>query len=393
MPRTTTAQRGTFAVRLLERAEQFASIKQEWLELERQTEQPCFFQSYAWCGHVAEVMTRAYPGRYAPLVAYATVDGKPVALWPLSRQKQSGIWRLGPIDNPFGQFAGILAGDADAANQLVAATIDIVRKRRLADVLRFEFVLSGCVLEGALRGLGVTSRGETGAPVLDMRPWPTIEALKSSRNKKTMKNLRNARNRLTKAGEHDHRVETDATRVADIIAATLARRTSWLEEKGLTAPQFRSPAHEDVISGGASWGLDQQRIGFVLLCSGKAIAHQWGFVHQKRYYAFMSAVDPGAVHLSAGRLHLSFVIADAMQEGIDAIEMLTPASDYKMVWTDSVRILRDMAMPLSAAGWALDLAWHRTLRPVVKACFYALPASLRRRAAAVDAASSAHEHE
>jgi CelD/BcsL family acetyltransferase involved in cellulose biosynthesis len=385
MPRTTAALRGKFEVRLLESTEQFASIKQEWLELERKTAQPCFFQSYAWCGHVAEVMTRTSPGRYTPLVAIATLDGKPVALWPLSRQKQSGIWHLSSLDSPFGQFAGILGRDADAVNELVAATINIVRKRCLADALRFEFVVADSLLERALHSQGVKSRGETGAPVLDLRPWPSIETLKTSRNKKTMKNLRNARNRLTRAGEHEHRVETSSTSVANIIAATLARRTAWLEQKGLTAPQFRSAAHEDVISGGASWGLDQQRIGFELLCSGKAIAHQWGFVHQKRYYAFMSAVDPGAVYLSAGRLHLSFVIDDAMNEGIEAIEMLTPTSDYKMVWTDTVRTLRDMAMPLSAAGWALDLAWHRTLRPAVKACFYALPASLRRRRTAADA--------
>jgi CelD/BcsL family acetyltransferase involved in cellulose biosynthesis len=388
MQRETHAVAEKFQVRLLESTEQFASIKGAWLELEQQTEQPCFFQSFAWCGHVAEVMTRTYPGQYKPLVAVAERDGHPVALWPLSRQKQAGIWYLRPLDDPFGQFAGILGHDAEAVTRLVEETLRVVSDRGLAGALRFEFVLAGSLLERALLSQSVQCRGETGAPVLDLRSWPSIEALKSSRNKKTMKNLRNARNRLAKAGAHEHRVARTAGSVAEIITATLARRTAWLEDKGLTAPQFRSKAHEEVLSGGGTWGLDQQRLGFELMCGGKAIAHQWGFVHQKRYYAFMSAVDPDAVHLSAGRLHLSFVIDDSMREGIEAIEMLTPASEYKLVWTDSVRMLRDMARPLSAAGWAVDFVWARTLRPVVKACFYALPASLRRRAAHVDAAAA-----
>ena len=54
--------------------------------------------------------------------------------------------------------------------------------------------------------------------------------------------------------------------------------------------------------------------------------------------------------------------------------MLTPASDYKMVWTDTVRPLLDMAMPLSARGRMHDRVWERTVRPMIKAVFYALPA-------------------
>jgi CelD/BcsL family acetyltransferase involved in cellulose biosynthesis len=393
MQRAMTAPTGQLQVRLLQRAEDFRDIRDAWLELERQSDQPVFFQSFAWCGHVAEVMTVKHPGRYAPLVALATRDGAPVGLWPLSRQKRSGIWQLRPLDDPFGQFAGLLCRDAADAELIIVATLDVVRERRLADCFRAEFVLKGSPLEKALTSCGAKARGDVGAPVIDVRGFPTFEALKASRNKKTMKNLRNATNRLSKAGDHAHHVATTTEDVAKIVEATLQRRTAWLAEKGLTAPQFRSAAHEAIITGGAAWNLDKDRIGFELICGGRPIAQQWGFVHNKRYYAYMSAVDPSAVHLSPGRLHLAFVIADAMRAGVDGIEMLTPASDYKMVWTDTVRTLIAMAMPLSVMGRAHDLIWERTARPALKACFYAMPAGLRRRVVPRDETSDSSDHD
>lgn len=385
----TPDQRGDFQVRLIDSLSEFGDIKVAWLSLERSNEQPGFFQSYAWCGHVAEIMTRTYPKSYAPLVAVAARDGEVVAIWPLSRQKRSGLWQLRSLDDPFGQFSGVLAHDPVDVQFLTRETLDIVRNRRLAAAVRMEFVISGSPFEAALSACGASVRGEVGAPYIDVRQTPTFEGLKSSRNKKTMKNLRNANNRLAKAGAHEHRVAIGDERAAEIIKTTLRRRMTWLEDKGLTAPQFRSAAHAEILTGGLPRGLDKARVSFELLCDGKAIAQQWGFLHQKRYYAFMSAVDPSAVHLSPGRLHLAFVIAGAMRFGVVGIELLTPASPYKMVWTDHARRLRDMAMPLSVAGRLHDIVWERTVRPLLKAGFYAMPASLRRHASPKEA-SNAH---
>lgn len=377
---------------LLDASGQFGAYKDAWQKLEQVTPQPCFFELYAWCGHAAEVLSRTFPGRYIPLVAIGLRNGAVVALWPLSRQKRSGIWQLRPLDDPFGQFAGMLYADAAAAQQLVEKTLSIVREKRFADVLRIDRVLEGSPLETALMKFGASRRGEVGAPFIDARPWPTFDALKSSRNKKTMKNLRNSMNRLSKAGHHEHLVATGDQKAAEIIRETLRLRSEWLDAKGLTAPQFRSAAHEDILFGGNAWQLDSMRTGFELVCDGKPIAYQWGFLHQNRYYAYMSATNPDAVLLSPGRLHLAFVVSESIRRGVEGIEMLTPASDYKMVWTDTARRLLDMAMPLSARGRLQDLLWERSLRPMLKAGFYAMPAFIRRRAVATDAASAA-DHE
>jgi CelD/BcsL family acetyltransferase involved in cellulose biosynthesis len=378
------ASRGRLHVRLLEATAQFAECKADWQALETAREDPSFFQSYAWCGHVADVLSGSFPRSYAPLVAVGMRDGAIVAIWPLSRQKRSGIWQLRPLDDPFGQFPGLLCADANDAAELVSATLALVRQRRLAAALRIDRVIAGSPLEAALHAAGARYGAEVGAPVIDLSGFQDYPALKSSRNKKTMKNLRNAVNRLARAGTHEHVVAVDSGSVDNIIVATLRRRKAWLADKGLTAPQFRSVAHEKILLGGADWALDKMRTGFELRCDGKPIAHQWGFLHRDRYYAFMSATDPAAERLSPGRLHLAFVIEAVIGRGLKAIEFLTPASDYKLVWTDTVRTLRDMSMPLSAAGRLHDALWEKSLRPALKACFYALPAGLRRAVSTED---------
>lgn len=378
MPGADTMQTAV-QLRLLDRPEQFLEFKDVWQKLETLNNQPNFFQSYAWCGHTSEVLSRFHPDSYEPLVAIGMRNKDVVAIWPLSRQKRSGIWHLRALDDPFGQISGMLYADENAAKDLVAATLKHVRDMRLADALRIDRVSTDGPLAEALRAHGATSRGEVGAPTIELSQWPSFEALKASRNKKTMKNLRNANNRLAKAGAHEHCALTGNAEVGEIVRATLSQRGAWLEDKGLTSPQFRSAAHGDILSGGDRWGLDRVRAGFALKCDGSVIAQQWGYIHNKRYYAYMSATDPKAVQLSPGRLHLAFVIADAMRKGLSAIEFLTPASDYKLVWTDSVRTLCDFAMPLSAKGKVHDLLWERTVRRALKTVFYALPVGLRRR--------------
>ncbi len=374
----------TFELQVLRSHAEFPALKAAWQNLEAATAEPCFFQSYAWCGHLAEVLHRTNPDRYEAFVAVATTAGSVVALWPMSRQKRAGIWELRALDDPFGQFAGLIYADPSAAQFLVDAALSYVRDRRLADVVILDRVLEESPLFSALQAYGATCRSTVGAPAIETRCWPSFADLKSSRNKKTMKNLRNATNRLSKVGPWQHRATTSGAETLPIISATLRQRTAWLETKGMTAPQFRSAAHEQVLMRGQSWGMDAARIGFELSCEGRSIARQWGFRHQKRYYAFMSSTDPEFSHLSPGRVHLAFVIEEAMRQGMDALELLTPAANYKMIWTDNVRQLHNLALPLSTKGWVRDRVWDRSLRPAAKACYYALPIAMRWRTSSLD---------
>lgn len=380
---TGVAPRGQeVQVRLLDSLDQITALRDDWLALENADDTPCFFQSYAWSAHIAEVQSRLAPQSYRPLVAVATLGERLVGLWPLSLQGRSGWWTLCNLDQPFGQFAGLIAAGPEIAQALVVRTLAMVRRRGLARTSSFERVIEGSLLHAALQAAGAVVRGRTQAPVIDLASWSSFDELRQSRNKKSIKNLRNATNRLTRAGEVAHHTARRGPELDALVSRALDNRMAWLEETGLTAPAFRSKAHHDVIHGGARFGLDAHRIGFELTLDGAGIAQQWGFVHRGRYYAYMSGMRADRALLSPGRVQLASVIAAAMDEGCGALEFLTPASDYKLVWTDQVRELVDMSVPLGPLGRLQDYAWNGVLRPAAKLAFYALPAGLRRRALA-----------
>ena len=185
-------------------------------------------------------------------------DGEVVAIWPLSRQKRSGIWHLRSLDDPFGQFSGMLVrsmlqrpracrGDAGALCASQALSRCVALRPRVCRVRR---------LRRRLLAHGATVRGEVGAPSCDTRAWPSI---RRAQNQPQQKDHEEPAQFDEPVGEgwrtRASRRRSAITRSLTIIEATLRRRSAWLDDKGLTAPQFRSAAHDEILSGGEAWQL------------------------------------------------------------------------------------------------------------------------------------------
>ena len=348
-----------------------------WLALEGASNQPDFFQSFRWCSYVARIRTHVDPTRYRPLVAIAFAGSKPVALWPLSRQKGALI-SLCNLDDPFGQFAGLLSAYQSAADVLVARTLSHVKERGLADLARIERVIKGSPLEGALLASGISTRPSTEAPYLDLAGCESFSQLKLARNKKTMKNLRNATNRLRREGDLTAVVSAERDDFSRIAKEAFANREAWLIASGRTAPAFRSPAYREIVGGAEAAELDGVRLGFELRSNGTSIAQQIGYVHRGRYYACLSGMDPSKHEFMPGKIHLGLVIEEVLARGLEGIEFLSPASDYKLTWTKTVRELADATVGLSRIGRLRLYSWDAVARPILKRLFYCLPVTLRR---------------
>ena len=375
---------GSLSLRIASTPIELSELAVDWERLELAagdgtTPAAVFFQSYAWSRHVAAVRTRAHPNTYRAFVAVGSRGGEIVAIWPLSLQWSAGLWGLRNLDEPFGQFAGLVASDDDAAVALVQATLDFVTSRRLAATARFERLLVESAPHRALLGRGATPQGTTGAPRLDLRDFASFDEFKRSRNKKTMKNLRNTANRMAALGDVVAVTVREPVALDALIRRTLANREQWLAATGNRAPPFRLPEHAEVLLGGLDDATTHRRIGFELSLAGQPIAQQWGFVHDNRYYAYMSGMALDRIDLSPGRLHLAHVIEAAFAEGFAGLEFLSPASDYKLVWSRDVRDLVDLALPLSGLGRLRHRIWDAGLRPAVKTAYYALPPKFRRR--------------
>lgn len=340
-----------------------------------------FFQSHAWCLHVARVRSARSGERYKPLVAKILRDDRLIGLWPLSLQRQGGAWLLKSLDDPYGQFAGVVFANAADIAPGVAAVLAAIKAQGLADGIQIDGVIAGTPLSAALGSarLRIAERNE--AVVIDMRHFPSFEAYFGSINVKTRKNLRNLANRLWRAGGPVRAVRHDCK--ADIARAVVGAfddRLTWLNMLGKSSTAFRDGDFRAVVA--TLPDADGIHLRASALVQGDTVlARQWGFEYGGRYYAYMSGRNLDYDAYSVGRIHLQHVIAGCYDDGLQVLELMPPAVDYKMMWATEVRTIETFVAPLSAKGWVLLDVWLTRLNPALRKASHALPWGLRRRLA------------
>jgi CelD/BcsL family acetyltransferase involved in cellulose biosynthesis len=338
-----------------------------------------FFQSHAWNLHVARVRLQRSAHRYRPCVAVVREYGVLVGLWPLSLQRTAGTWIAKSLDDPFGQFAGIVFATAEDIAPGVAATIAALKRARVADGLQLSNVIEGSALHRALLASGARTTHTDDAIYVDMRDCASFEVFSQSVNKKTRKNLRNLLSRLKRAtGDVEHTVTDDRSGIDSMLTRAFEVRLEWMQTYARTSPAFRDADFRPIVE-----GLAQARgisiLGFSLSAQDAALSTQWGFHYLGRYYAYMSGKNSRFDAFSPGRLHLGMVIEACKSRAIDVVEMMAPASDYKLTWSDRRRPLHMLAMPFTFKGYVLLEILMAKIVPATRTAARLLPHALRRR--------------
>lgn len=344
--------------------------------------QPLFFQSRAWLDHVAKIRAHRGTDRWRPCLATLWQGDRLTALWPLSLRHEGLCRILRCQDHPFGQFAGLLIDRDEDALDAIDSIIDAARAQGMAAGLMIERVpedspLHRCLVKAGAR-IGYSDRSVR----VDFRPFETFRDYLSTRRSKTRKNLRNARNRLERDHGVEHEVILGGEGLRSIMDQTFERRLVWMQDNAKTAPAFRDPDFRPLLDGLIDSEVAGSLVGFRLKTADEPIAVQWGFLHDRRYYAFISARNPAFDAYSPGRVHLGMVLEDCFARGVEVAELMAPASDYKMNWTDQAMRIDDFALAFSMSGYLyLDL-WRRQGRVVARHLYHRLPDGIRRHIAA-----------
>lgn len=359
---------------------ELALLKENWESFNRlgnDHESP-FFQSYAWCEHVAKIRLQRSPERFRLCVATLWQRDTLAGVWPLSLQKMSGAWIVKNLDDPYGQFAGVVFRHRRDIALGVTAIIETLKASRIADGLLIDAVVEGTPLHVALTSTGVRHQFANLAIFVDMRSNTSFGDYTESLNKKTLKNLRNALSRLRRRAEVKSIVVSDHAQVGRIIAKAFAGRLDWMQEFGRTSPAFRDGDFRNVLES-LSKNLQIELLGFSLTAGDDHIATQWGFTYLGTYYAYLSARDSAYDEFSPGRLHLGMVIEACKARGISVLELMPPASGYKLTWTDRSKRLDYFSIPFNSKGYiALTLLKDKIL-PSIQRVSRLIPNTIRKR--------------
>lgn len=357
-----------------------------WRALDDGATSPSFFQSQAWCTHVVQVLLRSPSGRTVePFVISAWDDDRIVAVWPLQLCRETGARVLTDLTRPFSQYADVvLATDSRIAPEAICRRlIEEARRRSRADALVLRKVRSdvplGRVLASAARMLEAPQR----APWVDMAGHATFPAFHATAKAKTRKNVRNATHRLEKLGAITHQVERRAASMDAALERCFDLRSTWLESKGLTSTAFAHPAFADIVRGLADTAAhDIDVLSMMLMLDDQPISIHYGFLLNRRYYAFMAARNPDFDACSPGKVHLEHVLSACHALGIETVDFLAPDMPYKTVWATGTTETADYGLTWSLRGWLAIQVWRRRVRPAALRLFLSLPDRLRHRAAA-----------
>jgi len=358
---------------------QLPLLKEQWEALNRHLsdhEAP-FFQSHGWNFHVAKVRLERSSERYRLCVATVWRGHRMIGIWPLSVQRRWGVWIAKSLDDPFGQFAGVLFENKADIVPGVAAVLRTLRARKSADALQIDSVVNATSLHEALMSAGARNRVSNTAVYVDLRQCRSFDEFMGAINKKTRKNLRNLWNRLRRVVEIEHVISDQRIQLRNVIEDTFEARLAWIHEYGRTSPAFRDQDFRPIVRGLSGSGAIEL-LGFSLVSKDGFVSSQWGFTYLGRYYAYLSAKNSRYDEFSPGRLHLGMVIEACKARGIEVLELMPPAADYKLSWSDRTKRLDVFVMPMSVRGYLV-------LNPLVDKIGFAtrsvsrlIPQSIRR---------------
>jgi CelD/BcsL family acetyltransferase involved in cellulose biosynthesis len=353
-------------------------LQPQWIELmDRNSIQAgAFFQSYEWCRHVAAIRLNSRPTHYRLCIAVVRKDTKIVAIWPLSLQKSIAAWIARNLDDPFGQFGGIVIDDVADPVACVDAVISALRTQRMADGIYVDCVSDSSPLHKALSQLGIGRTASSAAPWIDFRTHATFDDYLALRTKKTRKNMRNALNRLSRLGAVAFISSDGPENIRRIVGESFSSRIDWLNQMGKSSTAFRDRDFSNLIEQLPD-SRDIGLLGFNLTLDGVSIASQWGFVHGTTYYAYISARNQAYDDYSVGRLHLANVIDTCYKLGFKSIELMPPKSEYKLQWTEDVRQLHAFTQSFTVVGRLEIGVFEHYVVPAVKFVARLLPQRVR----------------
>ena len=377
----------TIPVEVLSLGRALREMGDEWQALEQAITSPTLFQSVAWARVVHEWQSDKEGDQSSSesIVLVARDDmQRLIGLWPLQLERHMGVSFAVGLGDPFNQYNDILVHpDADSL-AVFSAFIEFLKSMRNVGGLILRKVRQDARCHDKLAELG-SPLAAAAAPCVNLSAFDGFSSYHQTIKSKTRKNLRNARNRLTRnGGEVCHVVYDEPDEIAEVAQRAFQLRAAWLDREGISSRAFLDAGFarfvEEIcrhngtaVPGNGNLNL----IAFELRQGDKMISVQWGFIHKRYYYAFIAVRNPEFDAQSPGRLHLEDVIRSCAERPIEVVDFLAPDVDYKRTWATDTISIHDYGVGFSARGrYTLELAFGSP-RNFAKQIFGALPKGVR----------------
>lgn len=344
-------------IEIVRSPERLAEIGPAWTALWRRAGRSVF-QSHAWIDAWWSTLPAEARPRLAIGLAWAGADL--VAVLPLVVQRRRGLrvleWAAKDHSDYCDALAAPEAGDGRLLQRLWSATTaaagyDLAYLSHLQpDAAILPALSSG---EGGAPRLALNHRREANLRVPSA--WASGQAWFESLPKKARQNYRRGRKFLSDAGQAGFR-EIGPEEPLDPILDRLAElKRDWLVRSGNTSSLLADDAAPFRALVRVLAAEKLLRI-FVLECDGAVAAAAVNLVERGRMMAFFAAYDVAHERASLGTVLMTDYMMAAFDEGIEEIDFLCGAEEYKLRFATRSVDLVAMMGGRSLAGRAAVLA-------------------------------------
>ena len=350
---------------LVRTREAFDAIAHQWEGLETQVDGAVLFQSSGWARAIFDFEAARGTTGFDPVIALLKDGQRLVAVLPLERIRTRARTVLTPLGHAFAQYSDALIGRGLDPRDAMARLLRTAITAAPCDAVSFLKVRSDSQLAKGMPANHLVTGTEQGAPYVALSAFPDFDTYFHTITPKTRKNMRNARNRLAREAPVTHDIAVDPTETLGIIERTLSGRAERLKDQGLSSRAFRDTAFADFCKG-LPRRPDMSLLAMSLRHDGYPIAEQWGFIHKRRYYAFVASRDFSNSDESPDKLHLGEVLRACADKGLLGADLMVPVMPYKLTWATEVVTVTDYALAVSPRGLLVINLWDRLLRPLFK---------------------------
>jgi CelD/BcsL family acetyltransferase involved in cellulose biosynthesis len=345
-------------VEVIEDAERFAALREEWTELLQSSASNCLFLTwewlYTWWKHLGG-------GKRLSLLAVRSGD-RLIALAPLALSR-SRIPALSPLRRL--EFLGTGSIGSDYLDVVVRGGWESEALEALAEHLQAEtpmLVLSQVRGEGSFarelagdllrKGWHLSSVKTNVCPYITLcaRSWPSYLAELGREHRYNF--LRRIKHLMRdfEVSFEPARTEEERRQALSLLVALHHRR--WSQRGGSDAlhrPELVS-FHEELSRLALERGWLRL---YVLRLDGAPAAALYGFVYQRVFYFYQSGFDPLYGKHSVGLVAMGLAIRNAVAEGVSEYDLLHGSEEYKYRWARQTRDLVRLEVYPSLARVAL----------------------------------------
>jgi CelD/BcsL family acetyltransferase involved in cellulose biosynthesis len=356
----------------------FEALRDEWIALFETAGLPHqAFQRFEWL----VIWARLYTGRQNRLaIVTGRIDGRLVVAWPLVIRRICGLRVLEGMGLPFAQYA-----DAVVALDVDPAAVDAAIRYALmlpVDVVALRRVRDDAALAAPLRRRAVRPSNRQEAPIVAFAGTPDAAAFEARFPGKVRSNRRRRRRRLEERGAISFVRHGASPETASLVEMAFAFKREWARRAGVTAPALRDHRFEQTFVDACRAGADAPEMRLSVLRSGDDIAGIEISVGAKdTLCGHILAPNPALADFGVGGVLAEATIVSALEQGWAEIDLLAPADDYKMEWTQTTVGVADYIVARTLGGYAYRRLWLGWGREAAKRLAGRLRPLLARRGA------------